>query len=150
MPAEFQTVLSIVTVIVLGAFSVATLFDKGRRDRSKLASEETQELISILQQKIKALEDRVTTTESDAKTAKEEAIKVKAENGTLREILQGRDAATIEFQKQAMEAMKVGYDTNKMAHENSLKLDAANKNIERLAKAIELHLSRQEKATKSS
>lgn len=140
MTASLQEILTISTIIILGIFSILSLLDKTRRDRAKLTSDETRELIEILQQKIKALEDRVTTTEADARAAKEEAIKVKAENGTLRELLQGRDEATIEFQKSVMGAVITAADTNVVVKENSKKLDAANKNIERLAKAIETHL----------
>lgn len=145
MPTQYQELISIISVVILGLFGITSLLDKSRRDRSKVASEETKELIEILQQKITALEDRVTTAEQNAAIAKDEAIKVKAENGTLREILQGRDMATVEFQKSAMDAIKIVYETSTIAKENSIKLDAANKNIERLAVAIETHLDNQSK-----
>ena len=140
-----QQLLPVASILIVGIFSIGSLLDKSRRERAKLVSDETKELVELLQQKIKALEDRVTTAENNATIAKDEAIKVKAENGTLREILQGRDIATLEFQKAAMDAIKAGYETNHIAKENSRKLDSANSNIERLAKAIETHLENQTK-----
>ena len=144
-----EQILGNIAIVILGIFSLLSLIDKTRRDRSKLASDETKDLIDILQEKITALEGRVTTAENNAAIAKDEAIKVKAENGTLRDILQGRDNATVEFQKSAMDAIKVSYDTNRIGLENSKKLDSANQNIERLAKAIETHLENQAKANTS-
>jgi len=140
MPADYTNLISIITLIVVGLLAIPAVFDKTRRDRAKLASEETTELINILKEKIDALESRVKTAEENAAQAKIEVADIKKENNRLIEILQGRDQNTQEYQKLGVQAMQTAFETHKAVLANGHKIEAVNKNVERLATAIESHL----------
>lgn len=87
-------------------------------------------LIGILKETVEALEKKVDDQKKDhddqvgqlTKKIDELTEKVEEldrENHTLVKVLQGRDEATLEFQKQMLEAVKIGMETNGLAKETS-------------------------------
>lgn len=90
-------------------------------------------LIGILKQTVDALEKKVDdqkiehdstvltlTKKIDDLTKKVDDLE--RENETLVHVLQGRDKATLEFQKQMLEAVKISMETNGLAKETSQKV----------------------------
>lgn len=79
-------------------------------------------LINILKQTVDALETKVNKQSEDIEALTKKVNELERENDTLIEVLQGRDKNTLEFQKQMLDAMKIGMETNGLAKENSEKL----------------------------
>lgn len=146
MSSTYQDIVTIASIVIIGFFAAISLFDRTKRERAKLASEETTELISILKEKIEALETRVKDAEDNAKIAKTQVEEVRKENNRLVEILQGRDQNTMKYQEMGLKAMETAFETHKAVLNNGHKIEAVNKNVERLALAIEKHLKKQEGA----
>jgi hypothetical protein len=144
LPVTITGWVGAVSILIIGIFSLIGIFDKTRRERQKTVTEETKELITILKEKIIALEDRVKNAETSATAAQLNSTKTEAENRTLRDIIQGRDNNTVEFQKQAMVAMrqvesveKVVIEQNKILKEQQEDIRKMSSNTERLASSIE-------------
>jgi len=116
--------------LALGAIAcgfVAYLFYNRQRDGAD------DRLIGILKETVEALEKKVDdqkrehdetvgtlTKKIDDLTRKVDDLE--RENGTLIEVLQGRDKATLEFQKQMLEAVKISMETNGLAKETASKI----------------------------
>lgn len=144
LPTTITGWVSSIAVLVLGIFALINIFDKGRRERSKLMSDETEKLIEIMKERISALESRVVAAEKNASDAQLNSAATIAENKTLRDILQGRDANSLELQKQALVAMKqievvekAVIEQNKVLKEQQDDIKRMAKNTERLATSIE-------------
>ena len=79
-------------------------------------------LINILKETVDALEEKVNKQSHDIEALTKKVDDLEKENGTLIEVLQGRDKNTLDFQKQMLEAMKIGMETNGLAKETATKL----------------------------
>lgn len=95
-------------------------------------------MIGILKQKVEALEDQVKDSNQKVRDNELLIAKVQAENKTLREVLQGRDGQTIEFQKLAMQAMQTVSENYKITVKNGEQIAALAQSVEKLARVIEL------------
>lgn len=80
-------------------------------------------LINILKGTVDALEEKVNKQSEDIKALTEKVDDLERENETLVEVLQGRDKSTLEFQRQMLEAMRIGMETNGLAKETSNSLN---------------------------
>lgn len=80
-------------------------------------------LINILKGTVDALEEKVNKQSEDIQLLTVKVDELERENETLVEILQGRDKSTLEFQRQMLEAMRIGMETNGLAKETSQSLN---------------------------
>lgn len=106
---DYRTILDIVAiigVIIYGVFAVVSFFDKGRKDKEAEADKADERVIFLLKEQVTALEKKVAEQAKDIKdmTLKLEALI--AENKTLREVLQGRDQATLAYQQKGLAVME--------------------------------------------
>ncbi|HLG30481.1 MAG TPA: hypothetical protein VI387_09750, partial [Candidatus Brocadiales bacterium] len=62
-----------------------------------MISDADKELITTLQEQVKTLKEKAEGAETRSLNTQMDFEKLKTENQTLREILQGRDATTLEF-----------------------------------------------------
>lgn len=97
---------------IVGGFTAYMFYNKnkdGADDR----------LINILKETVDALEEKVNKQSNDIAALTKKVDELEKENETLVSVLQGRDKSTLEFQKQMLEAMRVGMETNGLAKQNS-------------------------------
>ena len=99
LPNNVVGLASMFSVIILGIFALISLVDKSLSNRRKLISDVDKELITTLQEQVKVLKEKAEGAETRSLNTQMDFEKLKSENLTLREILQGRDQATLEFQK---------------------------------------------------
>ena len=137
-----------ISVIVLGIFALISLIDKGINSRRKQISDADKELITTLQEQVKVLKEKAEGAETRSLNTQMDFEKLKAENLTLREILQGRDQTSMEFQKAGMEAIKRSEQTTQMIEKTFQLVSSNTQSIEKLYKAIEKHLSTMETNSK--
>lgn len=101
---------------IVGGFTAYMFYNKnkdGADDR----------LINILKETVDQLEEKVNKQSEDIKTLTIKLDELERENETLVEVLQGRDKSTLEFQRQMLEAMRIGMETNGLAKETSMSLN---------------------------
>lgn len=101
---------------IVGGFTAYMFYNKnkdGADDR----------LINILKGTVDALEEKVNKQSADIEALTEKLNELEKENETLVEVLQGRDKSTLEFQKQMLEAMRIGMETNGLAKETATSLN---------------------------
>lgn len=108
---------------VLGLFAAWGIFDKARQYRKKQSDAADDRLIDLLQKTVDKLTGDVGEYKKEVHDLREEVDAVKKENAGLREILQGRDKDTVQFQAD----MRVG-------------MGSINKNIENLVATLDKHL----------
>lgn len=127
IPGIIISVGGILAVVVIGIMYVIGLW-KGKKDQ------QDDRLIKILEDTVKALEKKV----NDQKTESDETVnklskkidnlttkvdELERENKTLVDVLQGRDKATIDFQKQMLETVRLSIETNGLAKQTSDRLE---------------------------
>lgn len=124
-------------LILVGAFSLVSLFDKTLNGRRRLAQEVDNELITSLKTSIDHLKERQRETTAELEAAKSRITVLEAENKLLKDIATGQDAATQSFQTDAYEAMKKVVENVTISRLNHEAIVAMGKNIESLAKNME-------------
>jgi len=108
--------IALIVAATAGGFSAYLVYNKnkdGVDDR----------LINILKSTVDALEERVNKQSADIDALTKKVGELERENETLISVLQGRDKSTMEFQRQMLEAMRIGMETNGLAKETSKSLD---------------------------
>lgn len=148
VPNSIMGWASMISVVVVGIFALINLMDRSLGNRRKLINEADNELITTLQEQIKVFKEKAESAESIARTTQLDFEKLKAENLTLREILQGRDQATMEFQKAGMAAIQRSEQTTQLIEKTFTLVSKQSESIEKLYKAIEKHLSMMENNSK--
>lgn len=140
--------LTILGVMIAGIFAAFSLIDKGIRERSKTKDELDDKIRSLLQEENKELADKVNNLTNKIELISKKQIEIESENKILKAIFQGRDDDALKYREEGRETFKLAKDVAKMIVTNGKKTDAIiagmatqNKNIERLAKALEKHIA---------
>ena len=121
-----------------------SLIDKSLNSRRKLISDVDKELITTLQEQVRVLKEKAEGAETRSLNTQIDFEKLKAENLTLKDILQGRDQASLEFQKAGMTAIRRAEQTTQLIEKTFQLVSSNTQSIEKLYKAIEKHLSTME------
>lgn len=127
---DTKTLIEIIVLGSLGIFAILGIFDRTARQRRKDGDEVEDRVITLLKEEVAALTKKVEEGVAWRRDAEIRMERVITENKTLRDILQGKDNSTKEYQKMGIEAMKRGERVER-------EMQAMNKNIERLAVSIE-------------
>lgn len=133
LPGPLVTAAAVIGFIVTGVFALAAIFDKVRNQRIKDSDVADERLVQILQTTVGELEKKVKSLEEAHRLNQDMIVGLTAKNELLEKLFQGRDPETKEFQKAGFEAMK---KADLLLTQNN----TMNKNIERLAIAIEKHI----------
>jgi len=143
--AQFLTLLG---VIVGGLFAAFSLMDKGIKDRGKVKDDLDDKIRKLLQEENKELSDKVDSLSDKVADLTDKQNKAETENNLLKEVFQGRDKDAMAYRSEGREAMKLVKEITQVSINNGKKTDAIldgmakqNKNIERLAKALEKHIA---------
>lgn len=129
-----QWVAAISTILV-GAFAIYAAFDKLKKERRKEADTIDDRLITLLKSTVDALERRVKDLEESQRQATIEMAKLRTENEVMTKLLQGRDSATIDYQKKGVEAIEMIKGTLAISQTTA-------KHVEDLYKLLESHFKR--------
>lgn len=138
----WETILAVtgvIGIIVTGVFSAINIFDRQRKKRQKANDEADDRLVNILKDTVAGLEKKVETMGKQLADQARKILKLETENETMTKVLQGRDADAKNLYENAKVAKNITEENRKL-------LLGANKNIERLAAAIEKHLDNAERA----
>ncbi len=137
-----DTILSVagaIGIVVVGIFSVLSMIDRqGKRKREESDAADDR-LVSILKGTVAELREKVDGLSNQLGEQAKKILKLETENNTLTRVLQGRDADMKSLYENANA-------TKKFTEENRKLLLGVNKNVERLAVAIEKHLDDAERA----
>lgn len=127
------------TAILLfgGFFAVVGAFDKVRRARAAQGDKIDEELIAKMGRKIDFLEAESTRQAEQLTEVLKDNNRLKGENKALREILQGRDDATIELQKRLGDSIDMIASTHQLAVKTATSSATTARSVNRLVKAIE-------------
>lgn len=113
----------IVALAMVGIFAVYGLFIKQKKETHEEGDKADDRLISLLKGTVEALEKKVATLEGLQKINSQEIEELKTENEVMRKILQGKDIATLEYQKQGLQAMKDLKETLAFVSSNARSMD---------------------------
>ena len=130
-------VLAVIGVIVVGAVALWGVIDRKIRDRRKEALDGADDVINILKEKVEVLTTRVNDLEDEQEEHIRQIRELKATNETLTRILQGRDEATLAFQREVLASVKISGETNGMVRNVETQVGKMADAMTRLAQAIE-------------
>jgi len=138
---SLPTWIPILVLVVGGFFAIWGLFDKRLRDRDAEKTVVEDRVRELYKEESAELQKKVEKMEIEIK-------RLTTENEVITKIFQGRDTNTLEFQKQGFEVMKqfaitnqMVAETHKIAIQNKNGLEKMGKNIEKLVKTLEKHLT---------
>lgn len=130
-------ITAIITVVVLGIFSLINILDKRLAARRKEADAADEKLIGRLKELVEAQGEEIETLKTEAQKDRIEMAKVLKENEVLTRILQGRDERTIEYQKAGLASMELSKQTHELVVANNKTLTTMVGLLERHLQAIE-------------
>lgn len=136
---NIPSLVTILTLDVLGLFAIIGLFEKGRRDQMKQKDEQIEILIQTMKDRIDLLSTEVKEAKDEAKGATVKFEKMKSENDTLIKVLQGRDETMQKFIADGFGAMRLGAQTHDLAVQNNGYLKKLAESMAELNKALAKH-----------
>lgn len=129
-----------IVVLILGVAAGVYMLEGYRSKKKEEETKGEDRLIDILQKTVTELDKKVTKQDTDIKELTEEVRKVKDENKLLREVLQGRDADSKEFYKQAFESIKLARETHDVVTTLAKNMEVSNSNTTKLIELLGKHL----------
>lgn len=136
VPGIITGVGLIIAGIVGGVLYITDIFAKRKRGLKDEESKDEDRLRSILQSTVDELEKKVNQQDSDIKYLTAEVGKLRQENKTLIEILQGRDKQTQQFYEEGFKAMKNASEILSIAKDIQTTVRDKNESINRLIGAV--------------
>lgn len=97
--------ITLVGFVFLGAVAAWGQWRKASQANEKEADDASDRVIKLLKEQVDALEKKVDEQETLLKETKQRLDTLISENKLLREVLQGRDAATVAFQGRVLDAI---------------------------------------------
>ena len=128
----FGSVIGSIIIFVLGLSAAYYWFDKDRRNRRKDENDAEDRLIKLLKQTADEWELKFQLQEKKIIELTKKVDELERENGTLIEILQGRDEQTKKFYEQAFESMKISKESHAILVQLAETKKDTNDNIKRL------------------
>lgn len=110
------------------------------KEKNELGNKADDRLITILQTTVANLEKEVEALRRVVEETSKKLIEVQAENNVLREVFQGRDQNTIEFQKRGFEAIAKTDEVLRLARETNTLSQSTEKHLVKLLTLIEKHM----------
>ena len=95
------------------------MFDKRKRGIKKEENETEDRVMSLLREEVKELTKKVNKQDDDIRILTEKVDMLQSENKTLKDVLQGRDDSTQQFQKDAYSAIEIIKRSEKTSDENA-------------------------------
>lgn len=139
--------VTIIGLIATGLVAGFGVFDARIRTRRKDENDIEDRVITLLKEQNTQLTVKINDYEQKFTSLNEKVAKVEAQNQLMKEILQGVDKESVDYKQQGRQAMETIQQLAEVAASNGKKTDkvmeavqATNKNVERLATAIERHL----------
>lgn len=142
---HIPTALLVIGSIVVGFIAVYGLFDRQIRERNKERDALEDRVRLLYKEEAVAQEEKINQLSTKIDILEKDLTKISAENKLMKDLLQGRDKGTVDYQKQGLLAMKLVAQNGKKLDKVVAGMAEQNTNIERLALAIEKHLSVTEK-----
>jgi len=134
---SFIGLATVAGIFVVGLIALWGIIDKQIRDRRKAALDGADDVIGILKEKVQVLEDKVRDLEEERDEHTGQIRELKATNETLTKILQGRDEATLAFQREVLEAVKTIGEVQGIVCAVEKQIGTMAESIDRLSKAVE-------------
>ncbi len=142
-----------ITLVVVGLVAIYGLLDREFKTRmkEKLGEENSLDdrIKTLYKEESAAQEKRITDLTKKLLVMEEDIKRLSTENRVMRDVLQGKDSQSVEFQKMGMDSMKqfaemqkIVYEQHKISLENREETRQVNRNVERLAKAIETYIKK--------
>lgn len=123
--SQFGSWLVIGAAVVLGGVALYGLFDKRRGEVKKEETAVEDRLIALMKQEREELNKRLDEQDDTITELEAKVDKMTHENELLVKVLQGKDEASLKFQKDAYEAMgklNLVFELGKSTSENLGKL----------------------------
>jgi len=147
LPSWLTILLINLSVVVVGVLAIAGIFDRRTKERQKESQDLEDRVRALYKEEVTQQKTEISELRAEVANLKDRSIKMEAENQIMKELLQGRDGETIQFRERAEYTMELVNKLSEIAVKNGSKTDAVmeavkatNKNVERLAVAIEKHL----------
>jgi len=148
--------VGLLAAFAVGAVVLAGLLDNAARKRKQMDEQERntldQKIRSLYQEEKKLQDDKIDRLQETVTELSSKVTTLEAENKIMKDLIQGRDKETLAYRERGLKAMDLSEDMAKIITSNGKKTDALllsmesqNKNITRLAQAIEKHLKNQKK-----
>jgi hypothetical protein len=146
---QLPTILTFSTLFIGGFIAIWGLFDQKLRQRNSERDTQEDRIINLYKDEVSVMRDKLGNYDIELKTMRSELSRIGGENRLLRDLVTGKDKDTAAWRIRTEESMHLTAEIAKLAVANGTKLDAVlkenestNKNIERLAVAIENHLQK--------
>lgn len=150
-------IFSFLALFAVGGVALYGVFNQKYKDKQNEETDLEDRIRSLYKEENKVQEDKIKDLLNRVDIFEKQIEKLISENKILKDIFQGRDGQTIEFQKQGFLAMKQANEMHMLLIEqkevslqNRKEIEQTNKNIERLAQAIEKHLEARVEGGESS
>lgn len=133
---------SVIMAFVLFALGVAAAYyfvDKDRRARRREENDAEDRLITLLKTTVTEFENKFKAQDEKIAELTKKVDDLEKENGTLVEILQGRDEQTKLFYSRAFKSMEVSQETHKIVLKLAESMSQTNQTVSRLFDLLSKH-----------
>lgn len=141
LPNDILGWLGLVFMFIIAITNFKLTRDKTIKERTKEVDSLDQKLISGLKETVGQLEKKVQLLEDQHSKNAELITQLSASNQTMRDILQGRDKDSLEFQRQGLETMKLFGEVSKLVMATNVTVTQTHDEVKKLYQMIESHMN---------